>query len=917
MDQRDPYSFFETFDEDDFDEVDEEEDEEIDPLDILDEAVYVEERPLDKIEFTLYAQDEIPQNFIPITRYTKNTPSSRGVRSDWEGTVLDPRLGYLNDMACQTCNRGTSCPGHMGYIALKTLIIHPLFVDTVVKILSCVVPGGPNIGKPLLSREELEPYQSMHVDERLTTLAKLSEKRVDPYPIILDTGDVGGKMTHVYVMASTKPKSGLIYYIESSKKPTKKDRTSNTGDVFPITTIDNIFRAITPETASLLGFGITQPKDMILRYIVVTSLCARPFKFQNKKEKPHQHTTLYNKILKANDSITESMSSTDLQNVSDEIFAAYSEIITKDVAKVDDQSVSAMLGSKTGIVRGNLEVARVNWAGRAVITPNPTLAIDEASIPEVMRSSLTVPVEVDPENIEYVKELSRKGEITHIQRRGRREAWSPNQSIEHGDTVHRWLQVGDYVILNRNPSVHRVSVLGFKVRFHKGNTIQLNLATTVPFAGDFDGDEVNIHSVQSKEARWEVENLLCISKNIMSQQTSKSAVGLIYDYPIAAFKLTKDDQMVSKEVFLKCIEFIQGDEDLLTLEDRLKEKGLGEREGQYPGKALFSALLPEGLFYKKGEVVVEDGILVQGRITKNDIGATGNNLIHTIYTVFGEPRAAQFLSQTPWVLTEWFNGIGFSIGLADCIIMNDDERRQLIGSAWRDTLTRIEELNESDIFYESKLLKILGGPEHIFDKLVSSKVDPDDNAMEAARVSGSKGSKLNLAQISGALGQQIIGGGRPRATMGGRCLPWFAPGDTNPIALGYCPSSFGSGLQPGEFVYHAEGTREGVLNTSNTTAPIGYTANILRSLMRDAVVYEDGAVKTPQGDIIQFIYGDDGVSPEYLSEVFLDARSIEDFQGLLEPERTFAGHVDFFDMLDPIIARLNHRHEKKMKKKKT
>src|SRR5690606_29802535 len=117
------------------------------------------------------------------------------VRSDWEGTVLDPRLGYLNDMACQTCNRGTSCPGHMGYIALKTLIIHPLFVDTVVKILSCVVPGGPNIGKPLLSREELEPYQSMHVDERLTTLAKLSEKRVDPYPIILDTGDVGGKMT--------------------------------------------------------------------------------------------------------------------------------------------------------------------------------------------------------------------------------------------------------------------------------------------------------------------------------------------------------------------------------------------------------------------------------------------------------------------------------------------------------------------------------------------------------------------------------------------------------------------------------------------------------------------------------------------------------------------------------------------------
>lgn len=868
------------------------------------------------IEFSIYKSSDIigSGDFVEIT--TPSTKSNLDVVSMDQhrlGTPYDSALGTLsNETACTTCHRSASdCIGHLGYIRLLTFIVHPLFVRDVIRVLRCVVHEGPKRGQLIFQRITIDEVKSMN----LVGMKRLEEFEIRSRAYYRDNAPVSDMINVAYPeVIDVAGYQRVGYKIKINNKVEYKN--------WNMVRLESLLNSISDEDAYDIGFDRHHPRDYLISHMMVSPPNARPPVYRAGMVEEHPFTEIYNRVLKLN--LDEKLKR-NVNRTENEALDSYREAVSKEYKKIliaepnsndrdSKASLKEAIKGKEGIIRKKMEASRVNFSARTIMTPDPTLDVNEISIPEEFRDKLTITELIDEENIEYFQELMRTGFVTTVIRNEVKYTTrkSTGLILELGDKVYRYLMEGDWVLINRNPTIHKSSMLALKAKFNSNRTVRIPLAITLPLAGDFDGDELNIHAIQSAEGRRELENILAVNKHIIDFKSSRVQVALTYDDIISSYMLTDGTQWVTlSEItsmtdsfnLLKLVErYFAIKRKVPILSDRVTQIDLNKVEMDnienvehidmskeellillshldvsFNGRSIFSMFLPEDFNYDRLGVKIIQGVLLNGNINKTHVGKTQNNIIQVLWKYYSENNVIRFLSDYSHFLSRWFDRIGFSIGLNDCIVLTEEERKEFIESARELIMDKIENLvklpnhaHPKDIrIYEEKILRIINEVFAPLRDIVKDKIDDVPNRMEMARISGAKGSELNVRQISMNIGQQYLYGKRFNTTLSNntRAMSYFESDSTLPESRGFCYGSFSSGLSLVEFLFHSAASREGLLDTALVTADIGYLQRRLSKTLLDLQVRRDGTIRNSNDDIVQFVYGSDGFSLNYMQNV--------------------------------------------------
>jgi DNA-directed RNA polymerase subunit A' len=813
-----------------------------------------------------------------------------------QGGLMDNRLGTLEPgQKCATCgNTAPKCPGHFGHVELAEPVIHIAFVDEVHKLLISTCRA---CGRLRLSEEDIAEYRK-RLDERSSS---------SPMLIEIISREILAKVKK----AKECFHCGRGQYEIEFTKPTVFHEITETGGatrLLPVAIRERLER-ITSDDLKLLGYDPTsaRPEWLILQVLPVPPVAVRPsITLESGIRSEDDLTHKIVDILRVNQRVRESKESgtpplivQDLVDLLQYHVTTYFDNEVSGIPQAHHRSgrplktISQRLKGKEGRFRGSLSGKRVDFSSRTVISPDPSLDISEVGIPFEVARKLTIPEKTSPWNTEFLKKLILNGPFKHP---GANYIIRPDgikirldyvtdlqmhaDSLAPGFIVERHLIDGDIVIFNRQPSLHRMSVMAHYVKVLPYRTFRLHPAVCPPYNSDFDGDEMNLHVPQSEEARSEALTLMRVQDQILSPRYGGPIIGGIRDFLTAAYLLTKDGTYLGKEEFTNLA--VAGG---YPPEAELPKPEKMDPVPLYSGKQLFSLFLPKDfnyVFVSKWEkssrgagkdVVIKNGVLLSGVIDRAAIGAEeSDSILHRIAKDYSTDEARNFLNSILRLLKAFITRSGFSYGFDELEL--PEEARAKISETLDDSYARVAELNAQ---YENGTLPETRGlsPEDALEFYVANELSrarekagriadksfsPQNAGIIMART-GARGSTLNLGQMTAALGQQSVRGKRIEKGYLARALPHFPHHDPSPNARGFVRSNYRDGLNPIEFFFHAMGGREGLVDTAVRTQQSGYMQRRLVNALEHLKVEYDLTVRDPNGNIIQFKYGEDGIDP--------------------------------------------------------
>jgi DNA-directed RNA polymerase II subunit RPB1 len=565
------------------------------------------------------------------------------------------------------------------------------------------------------------------------------------------------------------------------------------------------------------------------------------------------------------------------------------------------KSIRQRLVGKAGRIRGNLMGKRVDFSARTVITGDPNLGIDQLGVPETICMNLTFPERVTKHNIKYMRKLIENGTSVHpgaktIIRDDGKEIdlrfvkKASDQHLEVGYIVERHIRDGDCVLFNRQPSLHKMSIMSHMIKVMPYSTFRLNLSCTSPYNADFDGDEMNMHVPQSVMTRAEAFEIMMVPRQIVSPQGNKPVIGIVQDTLLGCRQFTMRDQLMTKEETFNILMSLESWNGDIPIPCVLKPVPL------WSGKQIFSLIIPRVNLERIAnnhpdnetscmtptdtQVYIEQGNLLTGIIDKKTVGATPQGLIHTIWNESGPDVTRRFLTECQKVINAWLLTKSFTCGVSDTIAnencLADIENtiltakngvKDLINKARQGQLERQPGRTNIESF-ENHVNDTLNKAADQAGKAVQRQLTRNNiNEMVSA---GSKGNNINICQIIACVGQQNVTGKRIPYGFSKRTLPHFNKEDLGPESRGFVENSYLQGLTPQEFFFHAMGGREGLVDTAVKTAETGYIQRRLVKAMEDVMVKYDASVRNSLGDIVQFVYGEDGMDGSFIEGQKLD-----------------------------------------------
>ncbi|MGQ4556611.1 DNA-directed RNA polymerase subunit A' [Halobellus sp. GM3] len=551
------------------------------------------------------------------------------------------------------------------------------------------------------------------------------------------------------------------------------------------------------------------------------------------------------------------------------------------------KTLSQRLKGKEGRFRGSLSGKRVNFSARTVISPDPTLSLNEVGVPERVAREMTQTMNVSERNVDRARQYVRNGPEGHpganyVKRPdGRRlKVTEKNceelaEKIDLGWEVNRHLIDGDIVIFNRQPSLHRMSIMAHEVVVMPYKTFRLNTVVCPPYNADFDGDEMNMHALQTEESRAEARVLMRVQEQLLSPRFGENIIGAIQDHISGTYLLTNGNPEFTETQALDLLRATSID----TLPEPAGESADGEP--YWTGQQLFSELLPDDLNLEftssAGDTVqIVDGQLVAGTIDEDAVGAFGGEVVDTLAKVHSKTRARVFVNEVASLAMRAIMHFGFSIGIDDESIPG--EANEQVDEAIASAYDRVQELIEIyeageleslpgrtvDETLEMKIMQQLGKARDSAGEIAEDHFRDDNPAVVMAR-SGARGSMLNLTQMAGCVGQQAVRGERINRGYEGRTLSHYQPNDLSAEAHGFVENSYRGGLTPREFFFHAMGGREGLVDTAVRTSKSGYLQRRLINALSELEAQYDGTVRDTSGTVVQFEFGEDGTSPVKVS----------------------------------------------------
>lgn len=550
------------------------------------------------------------------------------------------------------------------------------------------------------------------------------------------------------------------------------------------------------------------------------------------------------------------------------------------------KAIRARLKGKEGRLRGNLMGKRVDFSARTVITGDANLSLHEVGVPRSIARTLTYPETVTPYNIGKLHQLVENGPNEHpgakyvirsdgtrIDLRHHRRA--AQISLEYGWKVERHLMDGDYIIFNRQPSLHKESMMGHRVRVMPYSTFRLNLSVTSPYNADFDGDEMNLHVPQSEETRAEVKELCLVPNNIVSPQKNGPLMGIVQDSLAGVYKLCRRDTFIDKELVMNLMLWVPNWDGVIPTPAILKPRP------RWTGKQIISMVIPQEISLhtpegdsdippKDAGVLIQSGELMYGLLKKKNVGSAAGGIVHLCYNELGPEGAMAFLNGVQQVVTYWLLHNGHSIGIGDTVpdrqtiekvqVHIDTQKAIVAELTAKATANMLETLPGMNVraTFENKVSMALNQARDQAGTTTQKSLKDSNNAVTMAE-SGSKGSSINISQMTALVGQQIVEGKRIPFGFKYRTLPHFTKDDYSPEARGFVENSYLRGLTPTEFFFHAMAGREGLIDTAVKTAETGYIQRRLVKALEDLSARYDGTVRNSLGDVIQFLYGEDGL----------------------------------------------------------
>ena len=863
------------------------------------------------IQFSILSPEEIRKGSVAaITSrdtYINGKPVING--------LFDPRMGVLEPgFVCPTDGLDyMQTPGYFGHIDLARPLFYIQYINTVIKVLKCVCV---KCGKLLISKETYKHALEMKNDARWNFVFSLASKikRCGEH-----TEDGCGCK-----QPSKLKKEGLATITAEwdNIEGVSSDDSNKLSMIMTPEIVLKLFSRISDEDVSFMGFSPvwSRPDWMICQVLAVPPPAVRPsvkHDAQQRSEDDISHIIV--NIIKANKTLQEKIQS----NANANVINDWTTVLQYYVATLVDnkipgvasvaqrsgrplKSIKERLNGKMGRVRGNLMGKRVDFSARSVITPDPNLSIRELGVPMKIAMNLTKPVKVNKRNKNFLEKLVQNGTEVYPGAKILEKKNGDNISLRYvdrnslqleiGDTVHRHMMDGDFVLFNRQPTLHRMSMMSHVVRVMPvGDTFRMNVGDTKPYNADFDGDEMNLHMPQDVESEAELRNLAAVPWQIISPANNKSIVGIFQDSLLGCYQFTRNGTSMTHRMAM----------NLLMTFDKVDVSNLPKKEFLTSFDVLSQIMPPLSLKYKtkrfkdeedykKSNNVLEitNGKFVRGQIEKGVLGDGSRGLIHRICNDFGNMASADFIDNIQNIVTEYMKSSAYSVGISDLIAdkITNDEITKVITQKKREVKSLIDQThlgifenktgktNEKE--FETQVNNILNKATQVAGKIGRTSLS-SDNRFVIMVEAGSKGSDLNISQMISCLGQQNVDGKRIPYGFEDRTLPHYTKFDDSPIARGFVESSFISGLSPEELFFHAMGGRVGIIDTAVKTSQTGYIQRRLVKGMEDIKVEYDMTVRNNKNKIIQFAYGDDGFDPVKVENQMLPLAnmSLEDIYG--------------------------------------
>ncbi|XP_005736479.1 DNA-directed RNA polymerase III subunit RPC1 isoform X1 [Pundamilia nyererei] len=864
---------------------------------------------------------------------TKHTPLAYG--------VLDHRMGTSEkDRPCLTCGKNLAdCLGHYGYLDLELPCFHVGYFKATIGILQMICKTCSRI---MLTKEEKLQFMDYLKRPNLAYLQKRGLKKK-----ISDKCRKRTVCLNCSAFNGPVKKCGLLKIIHEKYKTTKKVVDAFVSDflqsfdiaiehnklVEPLLTraqenlnplvVLNLFRRISEEDIPLLLMNpeAGKPADLIITRLLVPPLCIRPSVVSDLKSGTNEDdlTMKLTEIIFLNDVIKKHrMTGAKTQMIMEDwdflqlqcalyINSELSGIPLNMAPKKWTRGFVQRLKGKQGRFRGNLSGKRVDFSGRTVISPDPNLRIDEVAVPVHVAKILTYPERVNKANLELMRKLVRNGPDVHpganfIQNRhtqikrflkyGNREKIA--QELRIGDLVERHLIDGDIVLFNRQPSLHKLSIMAHIARVKPHRTFRFNECVCTPYNADFDGDEMNLHLPQTEEAKAEALILMGTKANLVTPRNGEPLIAAIQDFLTGAYLLTLKDTFFDRSKACQIVaSILVGKDERVRIS--LPRPAIIKPMALWTGKQIFSLILKpskecpvnanlrtkgkqycgkgEDLCHNDSFVVIHNSELMCGSMDKSTLGSgSKNNIFYILLRDWGQLEAANAMSRLARLAPVYLSNRGFSIGIGDVTPGQGllKAKQDLLDDGYKKCDEYIEALDTGKLqqqpgctaeeTLEALILKELSVIRDRAGSACLRELDKSNSPLIMA-LCGSKGSFINISQMIACVGQQAISGSRVPNGFENRSLPHFEKHSKLPAAKGFVADSFYSGLTPTEFFFHTMAGREGLVDTAVKTAETGYMQRRLVKSLEDLCSQYDLTVRSSTGDIIQFIYGGDGLDP--------------------------------------------------------
>ncbi|RJQ21043.1 DNA-directed RNA polymerase subunit A' [Candidatus Woesearchaeota archaeon] len=792
-----------------------------------------------------------------------------------DGGLMDVRLGVIDPgLRCKTCgSKLKECIGHFGYIELARPVIHVKFARIIHLLLRATCKE--------CSRLMIHPDKWGKAKSHLEKIEREEgpEARRIAVKALIEGGRLGGKCPHC------KAKQVKV----SIEKPTtfmEADRR-----ISPIEVRARLEK-IPDEDIELWGLNpkTARPEWMVMTILAIPPVTVRPsITLETGERSEDDLTHKLGDIVRINQRLFENINAGAPEIIIEDLWDLLQYHVTtffdNSIAQLPParhrsgqplKTITERIKSKEGRIRHNLAGKRTNFCARTVISPDPMIAIDEVGVPKVIAMKLTVPETVNEWNMAYLKKFVQNGPTAYpgsnyvVRPDGKKKRITEEtkeatiEELQPGYVVERHLMDGDIAIFNRQPSLHRMSMMCHKVRVLPGRTLRLNPAVCNPYNADFDGDEMNLHIPQTEESRAEAEILMEVQTQLISPRYGLSVIGCIQDAISGNYLLSKVKEMPIERACALLAAVGVTDFSRITGKKKVS------------GKDVFSALIPQDFDYqgqsRTGEpVVIKKGQLVEGTIDTKAIGGEGEGLLlRNLHKQYGPERTIKMLHQIFRLGIEHLFHSGFSTGIADEDLPSEAREQidQLLRQAEEDVAQMIAlfQKGELEVFpgrtmretLELKILERLNKARNGCGQIIKGFVN-DENQAAVMILSGARGSILSLIQMSACVGQQAMRGKRIEKGYRGRTLSCFKDGDLSPEARGFIMHSFKQGINPKEFFFQAITGRDALMDTALRTPKSGYLYRRLANAMQDLKVEYDGTVRDASGRIIQFSYGEDGV----------------------------------------------------------